>query len=201
MLFRSLETVLGNWRYEPIFRAVKTDLLFPAGADINKMREQMDVLENYVLAYGIQSGKWTKKERWKYRRIRGLEFDGAVQTDAEKQIEQELNDLRLLITAPLLRMARRLKRADTGRKLSEAVYLFMEELDIPAKLEYWRLAAEQEGKLVEAREHEQAWNGVIDLLDQFVEMLGESKVATKQFVSILDAGFESLKFSDRKSVV
>lgn len=191
----SLETVLGNWRYEPIFRAVKTDLLFPEGSDINKKREQMDVLENYVLAYGIQGEKWTKKERWKYRRIRGLEYDGAVQTDAEKQIEQELNDLRLLITAPLLRMARRLKRANNGRKLSEAVYLFMEELDIPGKLELRRLAAEQEGRLVEAREHEQAWNAVIDLLDQFVEMLGDSKVAPKQFVSILDAGFESLKFS------
>lgn len=191
----SLETVLGNWRYEPIFRAVKTDLLFPAGADIHKRREQMDVLENYVLAYGIQGEKWTKKERWKYRRIRGLEYDGAVQTDAEKQTEQELNDLRLLITAPLMRMARRLKRADTGRKLSEAVYLFMEELDIPAKLEILRMAAEQEGRLVEAREHEQAWNAVIDLLDQFVEMLGDSKVAPKKFVTILDAGFESLKFS------
>lgn len=191
----SLETVLGNWRYEPIFRAVKTDLLFPAEANINKMREQMDVMENYVLAFGIQGEKWTKKERWKYRRIRGLEFDGAVQTDAEKQIEQELNNLRLMITTPLLRMARRLKRADSGRKLAEAVYLFMEELDIPAKLDSWRLEAEQAGRLVEAREHEQAWNAVIDLLDQFVEMLGDSKVALKQFVSILDAGFEALKFS------
>jgi ATP-dependent helicase/nuclease subunit B len=191
----SLETVLGTWRYEPIFRAVKTDLLFPADANINKMREQMDVLENYVLAFGIQGEKWTKKERWKFRRIRGLEFDGAVQTDAEKQIEQELNELRLLITTPLLRMARRLKRADSGRKLSEAVYLFMEELDIPSKLEKWRMEAEQEGRLVEAREHEQAWNAVIDLLDQFVEMLGDSKVALKQFTTILDAGFEAHKFS------
>ncbi|MFT9597915.1 helicase-exonuclease AddAB subunit AddB [Mesobacillus sp.] len=191
----SLETVLGNWRYEPIFRAVKTDLLFPEGVNLNKMREQMDVLENYVLAYGIQGVKWTKKERWKYRRIRGLEYDGVAQTDAEKQTEQELNDLRMLITSPLLRMARRLKRADTGRKLSEAVYLFMEELDIPAKLEAWRMAAEQEGRLVEAREHEQAWNAIINLLDQFVEMLGDTKVAPKQFVSILDAGFESLRFS------
>ncbi|RSD29326.1 helicase-exonuclease AddAB subunit AddB [Mesobacillus subterraneus] len=191
----SLETVLGNWRYEPIFRAVKTDLLFPEGSNLNKMREQMDVLENYVLAYGIQGDKWTKKDRWKYKRIRGLEFDGLAQTDAEKQMEQELNDLRHLITSPLQRLARRLKRADTGRKLSEAVYLFIEELDIPAKLEAWRMAAEQEGRLVEAREHEQAWDGVINLLDQFVEMLGESKVAPKQFVSILDAGFESLRFS------
>ncbi|WHX41854.1 helicase-exonuclease AddAB subunit AddB [Mesobacillus sp. AQ2] len=191
----SLETVLGNWRYEPIFRAVKTDLLFPEGADLNRVREQMDILENYVLAYGIQGDKWTRKDRWKYRRIRGLEYDSVAQTDAEKKIEQELNDLKQLITSPLLRMARRLKRADTGRKLSEAVYLFLEELDIPAKLEAWRIYAEQEGRLIDAREHEQAWNAVINLLDQFVEMLGDSKVAPKQFVSILDAGFESLRFS------
>lgn len=191
----SLETVLGNWRYEPIFRAVKTDLLFPVGVDLNRMREQMDVLENYVLAYGIQGDKWLKKDRWSYRRIRGLEYDGVVQTDAEKKSEQELNQLKQVITAPLMRMARRLKRADTGRKLAEAIYLFLEELDIPAKLESWRIAAEQEGRLIAAREHEQAWNAMVNLLDQFVEILGDSKVASKQFVSILDAGFESLKFS------
>lgn len=191
----SLETIIGNWRYEPIFRAVKTDLLFKKDVHLAKVREQMDRLENYVLAYGIQGDKWTKRERWVYRRIRGLEFDNVVQTDAEKEIENELNDLRLLITAPMLRMSRRIKKANTARKLCEAVYLYIEELDIPAKLEQWKLQAEQNGKLVQAREHDQAWNAVIHLLDEFVEMLGDEQVSAKQFVSILDAGFESMEFS------
>jgi ATP-dependent helicase/nuclease subunit B len=191
----SLETVLGNWRYEPIFRAIKTDLFFSVGASIQREREQMDILENYVLAYGIQGEKWTRKEPWIYRRIRGLEFTDQVQTDAEKEREQLLNRLRSMITAPLQRMARRLKRADNGRKLCEGVYLFLEELNIPAKLEEWRMAAESKGKLVEAREHDQAWNAVIDLLDEFVEMLGEEEVTPRQFMAILDAGFESLNFS------
>ncbi|WP_071459105.1 helicase-exonuclease AddAB subunit AddB [Bacillus massilinigeriensis] len=191
----SLETVLGNWRYEPIFRAVKTDLLFPLEADIYTYREKMDKLENYVLAYGIQGEKWTRKDRWVYRRIRGLEFTDTAQTDAEKEMEQELNEMRLILTAPLLRMARRLKRADNGRKLCEAVYLFLEELDVPAKLEKWRSMAEEQGDLVAAREHDQAWNGIISLLDEFVEMLGDQKVAPRDFMSILDAGFESLQFS------
>lgn len=51
-----------------------------------------------------------KKERWIYRRIRGLEFEAVAKTDAEKNIEQELNELRAMVTAPLLRMARRLKK-------------------------------------------------------------------------------------------
>ncbi|MBU8877408.1 helicase-exonuclease AddAB subunit AddB [Bacillus sp. FJAT-29790] len=195
-LIRSiLEIINGNWRYEPIFRAVKTELLFPAKLNANRLREQMDKLENYVLAYGIQGDKWTKKKRWIYRRIRGLEFDSIVQTDAEKQTEQELNELRDLITSPILRLARRLKKADSGRKLCEAVYLFIEELDVPAKLEKWKLAEEERGNLVKSREHDQAWNAIMELLDQYVEMLGEEEITPKRFAQILDSGMESLRFT------
>lgn len=85
-LIRStLEIINGNWRYEPIFRAIKTELIFPSRLNPGKLREQMDRLENYVLAYGIQGDKWTKKKRWIYRRIRGLEFEAVAQTDAEKK--------------------------------------------------------------------------------------------------------------------
>lgn len=51
-----------------------------------------------------------KKDRWVYRRIRGLELTGNVQTDAEIEMENELNELKLIITAPILRLSRRLKK-------------------------------------------------------------------------------------------
>lgn len=61
-LIRSvLEVISSNWRYEHVFRAIKTDLLFPTEGDLNSLREQMDRLENYVLAYGIKGNGWTKK--------------------------------------------------------------------------------------------------------------------------------------------
>ncbi|MGD6895937.1 helicase-exonuclease AddAB subunit AddB [Bacillus infantis] len=191
----SLEVITGYWRYEPVFRAVKTELLFPSRADLGVIREKMDKLENYVLAYGVQGEKWTKKDRWNYRRIRGLEFEQIVQTDLEKEREEELNQMRDLIAAPILRLSRRLKKADSGRRLCEAVYLYLEELDIPTKLERWKLEEEDKGNLVKAREHDQAWNAVMELLDQFVEMLGDEKISMKQFASILDSGMESLRFS------
>ncbi|WP_141433155.1 helicase-exonuclease AddAB subunit AddB [Bacillus sp. 03113] len=195
-LIRStLEILNSNWRYEPIFRSVKTELLFPLTENPSKVREQMDRLENYVLAYGIQGDKWTRKNRWTYRRFRGLELANIVQTDREKEIEQELNELRLMISAPILRLSRRLKKAETGRMLCEALYLYLEELEIPAKLERWKNEEEEIGNLVKGREHDQAWNAIMELLDQFVEMLGEEKISLKQFSAILDAGFETLHFS------
>ena len=45
-LIRSvLEMINGNWRYEPVFRAIKTELLFPLGQKVEKLREQMDSLK------------------------------------------------------------------------------------------------------------------------------------------------------------
>ncbi|KAB2337164.1 helicase-exonuclease AddAB subunit AddB [Cytobacillus depressus] len=197
-LIRStLEVINGNWRYEPVFRAVKTELLFPAKLNADHLREKMDRLENYCLAYGIQGDRWTNNKRWIYRRISGLEFASSAQTDAEKEMEQELNDLREMITGPILRLSRRLKKASTGRQYCEALYLYLEELDIPAKLEQWKLKEDENGNLVKSREHAQAWTAIMDLLDQYVEMLGDSseKISLKQFASILEAGMESLRFT------
>ncbi|MEW9051376.1 MAG: helicase-exonuclease AddAB subunit AddB [Neobacillus sp.] len=195
-LIRScLETINSYWSYEPVFRVIKTELVFPQHENPNTMREKMDLLENYVLAYGIKGSKWTKKDRWIYRRFNGLDMGTNVQTDAEKEMEQQLNELRLLVTAPILRLSRRLNKADTGRKLCEAIYLLLEELDIPSKLDSWKQTAEKKGNLVRMREHDQVWNAVIDLLDQYVEILGDEPVSIKIFSSILEAGFESLYFS------
>lgn len=191
----SLEVIHSYWRYEPVFRAIKTELMYPPQEKPAKMREKMDKLENYCLTYGINGSKWTTKDRWIYRRFRGLESAENIQTDAERRQEQELNELKLMITAPLLRLSRRFKKAGTGRKFCEAVYLFLEELEIPTKLEKWKVDAEKNGQLIKAREHEQVWNAVIDLLDQYVEILGDESVSLKTFSDILEAGFESLRFS------
>ncbi len=195
-LIRStLEVIQSFWRYEPVFRVIKTELIYPLQENPDRMREKMDRLENYVLAYGIKGSKWTSKDRWTYRRFKGLEMEANVQTDAEKEIEQQLNELKLMVTAPILRLSRRLKKADTGRKLCEAIYLYLEELDIPSKLDNWKMEAEQKGNLVKMREHDQVWNACIDLLDQYVEIVGDEAVSVKSFSAILEAGFESLYFS------
>ncbi len=53
----AIETVNQGWRYEAVFRCIKTELLLPAGGHLT--REALDRLENYVLARGIDgSRKW-----------------------------------------------------------------------------------------------------------------------------------------------
>ncbi|WAA08694.1 helicase-exonuclease AddAB subunit AddB [Fervidibacillus albus] len=194
-LIRStLEVITGNWRYDPVFRAIKTDLLFPMDDRIDLWREKMDRLENYCLAFGVQGEKWTRKERWQYKKYRGLDFE-RPQTNEELALENELNESRMQISTPIIQLANRLKKAKNGKEFCQGLYLYLEQLDIPAKLEKWKLEAEQQGNLTLGRQHEQAWNSVIDLFDQYVEILGEEKTTIKEFASVIESGLESLTFS------
>ncbi|KMY53190.1 ATP-dependent helicase [Bacillus sp. FJAT-27231] len=191
----TVETVTSNWRYESVFRAVKTDLLFPINENWQLLREKMDRLENYVLAYGIKGNRWTEKDNWKYRRFRGLEQINKVQTDEEREIETELNEGRRLISEPISRLSGRLKKAKLGREFAQALYSYLEELHIPEKLEAFSLEAEERGDLVTAREHNQAWNAVMELLDQYVEVLDDEEMTLQKFSAIIDAGLEAMEFA------
>ena len=65
------------------------------------------------------------------------------------------------------------------------IYLLLEELDIPRETEDESAEAEEQGNLVTSREHDQAWNAVIDLLDQFVEILGDEKISISNLLRSL----------------
>ena len=48
----------------------------------------------------------------------------------------------------------------TVREVTEALYAFLERLDVPATLKKWSQKAQEEGDLSEARLHEQIWEAV-----------------------------------------
>ncbi|MFZ3589126.1 helicase-exonuclease AddAB subunit AddB [Bacillus sp. DJP31] len=195
LLRSALEVISSGWRYESVFRCVKTDLLFPADADETSLREEFDVLENYVLAYGIQGFRWKSDKRWPYRRIVGIDDQGLAKTTSEEEMESKIHVLRTLITEPLLNLENRLKKAKTGTQYAEALYLLLEEIDTPEKLEKWRFEREQAGENSKAREHGQVWSAVIDLLDQFVELIGNEPITFQAFQSMIESGLESLRFA------
>lgn len=191
----SMEIMTSNWRYEPVFRAIKTELLFPAQVNKTKMRLQVDQLENYVLSRGMKGDKWTKGERWTYRRFRGLELEEKGQTDQEKTVEEEINELKQLFSEPLITLNKRCQKAKTGQEYCKALYLFLEETKAADKLEQLQIDAESKGNIATSRQHEQAWKSVIELLDQFVETMGNTKLTLKQFSTILDSGLQAMNFS------
>ncbi|MBL4935838.1 helicase-exonuclease AddAB subunit AddB [Clostridium sp. YIM B02515] len=164
-----------NWSYEAVFRYLKTGL-----TDIDI--EEIDIIENYVLANGIRGKKWFE-EQWDY----GINYKYDASEEEEENLKK-INDIKIKVTNSLFILQEKLKGKNSVRKISEALFEFLEEIKAYEKVEYWVERFKQEKELDKANEYSQVWNLVIELLDQLVEVLGEEEVKLEEFVKILATG-------------
>ncbi|APC47467.1 helicase-exonuclease AddAB subunit AddB [Virgibacillus halodenitrificans] len=189
-----LDIVEGNWRYDAIFRVLKTGFIPVTDKEYPLTADAIDELENYVLEYGIRSrNRWLGDEEWVFQRFRG--FDQATQTDTEKEIQKRINRYRKQVVSALAPFDEDMRRVSTIRELCERTYLLLEELGVPNRLEQMRELFDERSEIEKGREQEQVWNAVIQLFDEMVEMAGEETMTLTTFRATLDAGFETLKFA------
>lgn len=191
----ALEVMTSNWKYEPVFRSVKTDLFFPLQAELTIWRERADRLENYCLAQGIYGERWFEEARWFYKKYRGLEFHSRVQTDEERAMQAEIEAIRDEICQPLKLLQDKLDNAKNGRDIATALFELIESLQVYDKLQAMKDRELERGDALAASEHEQAWNEWVAVLDQFVYMFGEQEMTVEEAAKILDEGFDTLEFS------
>ncbi len=201
----ALDVIQRKWSYASVFRAVKTDLLFPLpeqapGMLLDDWRHRADELENFVLAKGIQGSAWTadteaSARRWTYERYRGLSDIQKARTTEEEEKQEDLHEMRDMIRLPLMQLEARLKEEKTGKGFALALYEFMEMLRIPEKLALLQETEKQRGALEKAKEHEQAWRAWGHLLDQFVTVFGEEEQTLEEMIQIFDEGLVALEFS------
>ncbi|MCP3026725.1 helicase-exonuclease AddAB subunit AddB [Halobacillus sp. A5] len=194
-LIRSgLDVVEGNFRYDAVFRLLKTGFIPSADRTYPLTEEAIDELENYVLEYGVRKReRWFSEEPWIYQRFRG--FEQAAQTDEEKSKQDRINAYRSQITQVLEPFDRQLREAGTIAERAKAVYYWLETLRVPQQLEKWREHYDEQGEIEKGREQEQVWEEVLQLLDEAVEIAGDEKVSLQVFRSTIDSGLESLTFS------
>ncbi|MFJ7735935.1 helicase-exonuclease AddAB subunit AddB [Lysinibacillus sp. NPDC097287] len=191
----ALEVVISNWKYEPVFRSVKTDLFFPLQSELSVWRERADRLENYCLAQGIYGERWFEEPRWFYKKYRGLEFHSRIQTDEERAMQAEIEAIRDVIRDPLKKMQDKLEMAKSGRDVAIALFELVEEVHVFEKLQTMKDREIDKGDMLAASEHDQAWNQWIAVLDQFVYMFGDQEMTAEEAAKILDEGFDTLEFS------
>ncbi|WJV32210.1 helicase-exonuclease AddAB subunit AddB (plasmid) [Rossellomorea sp. AcN35-11] len=188
----SLEIVRTNWRYDPVFRAFKTGLIGPIEVDGRKTVELLDKMENYVIANGIKGlKKWRSEEDWKL--MNKGEYLRSYETHHD--FEHALNSLRRELVSHLDTFGENLKETGTVVEMAEVLFVFLETLEVPKKIEVLKQKAEENDDLVVAREHDQVWSNIVELLDQMVELMGKEEVSLDLFIRLLETGLEELKFA------
>ncbi|CAG7634498.1 helicase-exonuclease AddAB subunit AddB [Paenibacillus allorhizosphaerae] len=196
----SLEAIRNGWKYDAVFRCVKTDFFLPIGSgDADEQeavridRHLMDQLENYVLAFGIQASKWIDSRDWTYSYRTTLDEAGDGPNAADEKFLNAMNACRRRIAEPLGQLQQRMRKRANVRDRVEALYELLVGLHVPERLEMWSQGALREGKPEKAREHSQVWDRVMDMLDQLVELMGEEPTSLELFTELVETGMESIK--------
>ncbi|WP_424766710.1 helicase-exonuclease AddAB subunit AddB [Paenibacillus sp. sgz302251] len=192
----ALETVLFGWRYDAVFRCVKTEMLFPM--DDSLPREWFDKLENYALAAGIDGWKWLEKNRWRPLVSVSLDDDSDIETVISEKAQLEFDIVLAAgeaVVPPLQRFGEALKKADNVQAMCEALYRLLDESDSADRLERWSRQDIAAGNTQRARSHRQLWDSVMQLLDQLVELAGKQTVSPELFAGMVEAGLDSLKLA------
>ncbi len=170
-----IELVRLDFSYESVFRLLRTGFIT---ADL----ERVDQLENYVLGLGIRGYKrWS--EEWTYV-VEGNELENLM----------ELNELRELLIQSLGDFYQSLKGKEM--KLAEITYqiiVMLERFQLKEKMESYQMFFHDQKEFRLEKEYEQSYEIVMNLLTEISNLLGEEALGLKEYLDILDSGFEEIQ--------
>ena len=207
----------NNWRYQDVFDLLRTDLLTPIDIDGEtdtihpikasavdndpsvlqaqiRFRDAVDLTENVVLRNGYEGQFWWSTDRtWSY--ILVDEEGDKIGTERDIAIEATANRVKSFLAGALEPLFENWKQA---QKTTEAVthfYQFLVKSGVPDSLMAWRDHYLALGNLQEGRQHEQAWQTFVNMLDDYVQLFGEETFDVEYFFSILDIAFQNASYA------
>ena len=169
----SLEVVEKDFSYEAIMRWLKCGFW-------DYEEEQIDMLDNYLVATGIRGkSRWSK--RWLTMPRQEKDYDLEILEKLRLEIYE--------IFEPVFGAFS--KEKSTVAEEILALYEMMVKLNIEQKL--WAKEDEYlaQDEQVKAKEYGQSYRFVLEILDKYVSILGQEKMNISEFTEILDAGLEA----------
>ena len=176
-----VETVRGiyqivqeNFSYPSVFRYLKAGMS-------HLSLEQIDKLENYVIAHGIRGKKqWT------------TEFV-VPGPDLTEEDLKEVNESREQFLDEVFEFYSKCQEKDnTVRDHMEILYSFLRNQRMEEQMETLRRNFEDKKDYVMEKTYAQIYPYMIGLMDKMVNILGAEKMSASQVLQILDSGLEEM---------
>lgn len=167
----ALDTVANGYRYDDVFRYLKTGL-----TDLPE--EDRDLLENYVLKWNLRGSQWTQKKPWAMP-PKGY---GAAVTDGDRALLERLDRARRQVAEPLELLRKNQNRTGVGQAI--CLYSFMEEIGLPQRLEDRVAELHRREQPALAEEYRQLWEILCRGLEQCAALLGETPMELEEFAAL-----------------
>ncbi len=174
----ALSILNENFSYESVFHYLRSGL-----SDFTQ--DEIDDLENYVLEMGIHGSYM-----WSHMFVgRTLEMK-KITTASE--VLAYLNGLRQRLLdqlSPILLSDKTIQVQDMVMRL----YRFITQNQIEQKLHAYAAFFEAKKDDARAKEYQQIYRLIMELLEQIIELIGQESMTLQEFADILDAGFTEIE--------
>ena len=174
LLLSAVDAVTGGFEYEDMFRYLKTGMTDVTAAEC-------DLLENYVIRWDIRGNMWLRDVPWTLN----PDGYGLDMTEERAARLEEINRIREKVRGPLSALADGLKRRPAARDKARTLYEFAAAAGVPDALREKADALLSAGQVQLAEEYAQLWQIFCDVLDQFVEILGDTELDGEEFAKLL----------------
>lgn len=166
----ALTAALEGFSSSDVLAYLKTGLGSIKGANV-------DLLENYCIAYGIGNADWTKDGKWAFAERENKLFD-----------EERIDDLRRQAVAPLVKLKEKLdSESVSAERFVCAVWEFLESLEIREQLTI--LAGPDPDS---EHEHFQFYDKMVSLFDEMTEVFADELIGSQDFMFIMGNAFSQL---------
>ena len=171
-ILSALDILAGGFRYEDVFAYLKAGFA-------NVSAQEADLLENYVLATGATRRAWLDDKPWSYK----SDF-----TPQHAEANLQIDEIRRRVAAPLIKLREGIGSRRTVREACTAVYAFVCDLEMGARVERLVEEFKQQGEFVLANRYSRIWNSILNILDQMVLTAGDKKIGMEQFRNLMETG-------------
>lgn len=189
ILIENLAELINNpLNTSSILAIMKTQLLIPDFyRDVDSYRHDVDELENFVLAHGINHHLW-KKECREFTQAQSIKLD---------QLAEEIgkiDKLRNFFVNKLSNLLAKLEQEKDPQRAVSIFFDFLVKMGVPQVLEQWRQKAIADNDLQKAQQPEQLWQLLLQLLQDYL-LLVKNSFSPSDFFQMLVSAFQEATFS------
>lgn len=182
-----------GFQTDNVIALMKTQLFIPDWyKNSARYQNDVDLLENFVLAHGIRGKLWTKS-------LKSFVDAGVIALDKSEKEVEELDRLREYFIDALTKFFEQLNKEEDPQAGVTIFWNFLIKNRVAKRLESWRKEANDTGDLQLAQQPEQVWSTLTDLLKDY--LLVANKFSVDQFFDLLISGFSEANFSQIPSTL
>ena len=173
---------------------MKTQLLIPQWyQDEMAYLHDVDELENFVLAHGINHQAWQ-------RDLTDYVAAEVIRMDKVPEEVAKINRLKDYFVQEISQLLTKLTQETDSQKALTTFFTFLTANGVTQVLEKWREEAQEKGDLQQARQSEQIWDLLINLLHDYL-LINPEEFDVSSFFNVLINGFKEATFAQIPSTM